>query len=156
MAGSVDTFDHEEFRVKLAAALEVPSSLIYFIVSAASVKIDASVQTTSSKVSSDVHARVEEFRADTSSLSSALGVSVESITPPTTWLGTVRSGGSSSTGAIIGGVAGASALAVFAAVAARLYFIKKKKQHKQKRSLPPEAPLPDPTSRVGNTEPVKV
>ena len=128
VAGSVETFERGRLslRIKLAAALKVHASMLDFLVSAASVKVAAWVQTTDSKVSSDVHTQLVDLRANPSLLSSALGITVESITAPVSRVIT-KSGGSSSMGAIIGGVAGASALVVFAAVGIRIYFKKKKK-----------------------------
>ena len=43
VAGSIDTFDRDSFRQRLATTLNVPPSRVELVLSAASVRIDATV-----------------------------------------------------------------------------------------------------------------
>ena len=121
MAGTLEAFDKSDFKSKLAQLLKVAEMLVEITVSAASVKVDVVVMTSDQSISSAVVAKVEEFRSSPTTLSAALGVTVELITAPVT----TESQGSSSTGAIIGGVVGALVLIGVAAAGAFMHFKKK-------------------------------
>ena len=77
LSGSVDTFDRAAFTKSLAALLGVEPSAISLEVSAASVRVRATVNAESAEEAADLAATVDAL--DTETASARLGVTVESL-----------------------------------------------------------------------------
>ena len=77
LSGSVDTFDRAAFTKSLAALLGVEPSAIALEVSAASVRVRATVNAESAEEAADLAATVNALKPDTAS--AELGVTVESL-----------------------------------------------------------------------------
>ena len=77
LSGSVDTFDRAAFTKSLAALLAVEPSAIALEVSAASVRVRATVNAESAEEAADLAAKVDAL--DTETASAGLGVTVESL-----------------------------------------------------------------------------
>ena len=77
LSGSVDTFDRDAFTKSLAALLGVEPSAIALEVSAASVRVRATVNAESAEEAADLAATVDAL--DTETASARLGVTVESL-----------------------------------------------------------------------------
>ena len=75
LSGSVDTFDRDAFTKSLAALLGVEPSAIALEVSAASVRVRATVNAESAEEAADLAAKVDAL--DTETASARLGVNVE-------------------------------------------------------------------------------
>ena len=77
LSGSVDTFDRAAFTKSLATLLGVEPSAISLEVSAASVRVRATVNAESAEEAADLAATVDAL--DTETASARLGVTVESL-----------------------------------------------------------------------------
>ena len=77
LSGSVDTFDRDAFTKSLAALLGVEPSAIALEVSAASVRVRATVNAESAEDAADLMATVDALTPETAS--ARLGVTVESL-----------------------------------------------------------------------------
>ena len=81
LAGTVETFDAADFTVHLAASVGVEPAAITLSVAAASVRVAATIRVVGEAVG--VIASVQALANDASTLSLALGVTVESVGAPT-------------------------------------------------------------------------
>ena len=81
LAGTVETFDAAEFKLRLAASIGVDPSAVTLNVIAASVKVAATIQVVGEAAS--VVASVQALANNASALSLAAGVTVESVDVPT-------------------------------------------------------------------------
>ena len=89
IAGSVHTFNASAFRQSLASSLRVTESTISLNVSAASVRVDTTITTTSASVQAAVESMMGTFASDVTFASAYLGVTVQSATAPQSSISTV-------------------------------------------------------------------
>lgn len=82
IAGDVTTFDRVDFRARLATSLSVDPSSISLSVSAASVRVNASIVATTATEQTTLHARMRTFSEDPVLATSLLQVTVESASAP--------------------------------------------------------------------------
>lgn len=146
--GTVDTFDRDDFKSNLANAIGIARDKISLSVESASVRVTATIEASSDEEASSVNTGLANIASSSLSAASALlGVTVVTISPPTTVISTVvaspppvgaiprlppaappsegtLSEGSSDApiGAIIGGAAGGAVL-----IAVAIYFILKRR-----------------------------
>lgn len=81
IAGTVDAFDREAYKAKLANATGANASHIEITVTPASINVEARITTTSYSQATSVEDVLAPLESDTSGASSLLGVTVESVQP---------------------------------------------------------------------------
>jgi hypothetical protein len=81
LSGTVDAFDQEAYKLKLANATGANASHIELTVTPASINVEARITTTSYSQASSVEDVLAPLESDISSASSLLGVTVESVQP---------------------------------------------------------------------------
>ena len=79
--GTVESFDAANFKVNLAASIGVMPAAVTLTVTAASVNVVASIKVTEN--ATGVFASVKALASDSSALSKAVGVTIESVAAPT-------------------------------------------------------------------------
>jgi hypothetical protein len=79
--GTVESFDAANFKANLAASIGVPPAAVTLTVTAASVNVVASIKVTEN--ATGVVASVKALASDSSALSKAVGVTIESVAAPT-------------------------------------------------------------------------
>ena len=90
VSGTVDTFDAAAFKTALATSVGVPASAVTLTVTSASVHIVATITATNNTQLDSVAASLSTLAAGgAAAASTALGVTVEAIAPPTTAVVTV-------------------------------------------------------------------
>ena len=84
VAGTVETFDQEDFKTGLAASLNVTADAISLAVSAASVLVVATIATATEAAAAALASTLQEVlaRNSTHALSEIVGVTVESVEEP--------------------------------------------------------------------------
>lgn len=80
--GDVSTFDSEGFRDRLATELSIATPSISLIVSAASVRVNATILVATSDEQASIQARMQAFAEDPALATSFLGVSIRSASAP--------------------------------------------------------------------------
>ena len=81
VAGTVESFDAANFKANLAASIGVAPAAVTLTVTAASVNVAASIKVTEN--ATGVVASVKALASDSSALSKAVGVTIESVAAPT-------------------------------------------------------------------------
>ena len=152
MSGSLNSFDEAAFAAALAAAAGLPTSYVALRLSAASVRVEATLTSAPGVGIGAVRSALTALASSTASASLALGVAVENVTMPEVIIDAVQlappsapsQGAASEDGMWIVAVAAAAAVLVaLVLVGALLWWVRS-------RSRRPDATkMPSTSSKVG-------